>query len=189
MIDNCIHEIKNMEKGNSERMGRKTKVLMKGNFNYSNTRYKKKSVTILLCFAMVWEFMFVIEFISNRALKGDVEMMKFIIGIVYLLTTMFLTDKIYKKIFMKEVIITKYTGGLKIKISKNEFILRMADVRRAKAYISYGRYSRGKTSKLVIYTDTEVFHFTNSEVNEDVEKVASYINKGVEKIIDRNRSK
>ncbi|MFC0406185.1 hypothetical protein [Enterococcus ureilyticus] len=168
-------------------MDKKAKVLMKGKFNYSNSKFKKMSVRILLVLTFIFVFLFGIEIISNTSINLDGEVLLILFGTIYFVGAIYLSEIIYEKLFLKEVVITKCTKGVRILVGSDEIIIQMNKIRRVKAELSYGVGSRGSSkgssrssAKLVIYTNAEVFHFTTSGINEDVKKVESYINKGIE---------
>ncbi|OEG22399.1 hypothetical protein BCR24_15760 [Enterococcus ureilyticus] len=160
---------------------------MKGKFNYSNSKFKKMSVRILLVLTFIFVFLFGIEIISNTSINLDGEVLLILFGTIYFVGAIYLSEIIYEKLFLKEVVITKCTKGVRILVGSDEIIIQMNKIRRVKAELSYGVGSRGSSkgssrssAKLVIYTNAEVFHFTTSGINEDVKKVESYINKGIE---------
>ncbi|ALS01796.1 hypothetical protein ATZ33_10540 [Enterococcus silesiacus] len=168
-------------------MDKKAKVLMKGKFNYSSSKFKKMLVRIFLVLTFIFVFLFGIEIINSASINLDGEVLLILFGTIYFVGAIYLSEIIYEKLFLKEVVITKYTNGIKILIDNDEIIIQMNKIRRVKAELSYGVGSRGSSkgssrssTKLVIYTNTEVFHFTTLGINEGVKKVESYINKGIE---------
>lgn len=164
-------------------MDKKAKVLMKGKFNYSNSKFKKMSVRILSVLTFIFVFLFGIEIISKTNINLDGEVSLILFGTIYLVGAIYLSEIIYEKLFLKEVVITKCTKGVRILVGSDEIIIQVNKIRRVKAELSYGVGSRGSSrssAKLVIYTNAEVFHFTTLGINEGVKKVESYINKGIE---------
>lgn len=82
---------------------------------------------------------------------------------------------------MKEIVITKCAEGLKINLENDVIVVKIDEIRKVRSELSYSigiKVSSKSRSKLVIYTNKSVFHFTTSGIVEEVKKVENNINKG-----------
>ncbi|MEI5993155.1 hypothetical protein [Candidatus Enterococcus mansonii] len=160
-------------------MKKRIKILLVADFNYSKYSIVKKVTAVLFVACCFVGIVMVLNFVTYLFGETEYDMLvivsSFILG-WYILGTIF--EKLYKKLFSKRVKIIMSKGYITLWINEEERMIRKRQIRDIKAKVCsrptrYG--GRAMSTKLIIYTDTETFHFTSGEAVYEVEKLLKVV--------------
>ncbi|MBP1046775.1 hypothetical protein I6N96_10905 [Enterococcus sp. BWM-S5] len=161
-------------------MNGSTKVFLKGKFKYSNSVFNKTLVNIFSWVAIIIILFFAIKIMNEYGIVISNRTVAAVLLAIHVSIGLYLTGTIYEKIFEKDILITGRPNGNGLTISINNKVttVDMNEIDKVKVSFSHEGYrSKSKSSKLVIYTSTGVFHFTTERFAKEFNRLEEYINK------------
>lgn len=154
------------------------KFFLETDFNYCKYTLVKK-ITILLFVVCYASIIFTIGIFAATIFVGTAyEAVAFTVSLMGSgLLFDFLFRKLYKKIFSKRVKIFRGKTAIKLWIDGKEIVIQKAQIKKIKAKAVSNRLRHGgriESTKLIIYTTTGTFHFTNDQAIYNVHKLLKF---------------